>query len=181
MYIIQATCFDPPYTNPPYPDQVKKEFERKCEAQEALMQCLLSEIETLNQPDARYTPRTDIFLPCLNYEDHGKKYDGAVLMWDGKRGIKERPITLYEIVWVNNDELDKWNLRLRERFGENITFGLKSEIVDEYDDEDGNLVVVKKYYYEGLVTGKSELYDTIEKAYEEAKWFMDNIELFVDE
>lgn len=91
MYIIQATCFDPPYKNHPYSDKVGKEFDRKCEAKESLMQCLLLEIETLNQPDAHYTPRTNIFLPSLDYERDGKKYDGAVVMWDGKAGIKEQP------------------------------------------------------------------------------------------
>lgn len=51
---------------------------------------------------------------------------------------------------------------------------------DGEEDENGNLPMVEKFYYEGLVTGKSKLYDTIEEAYEEADWFMDNIELFVD-
>lgn len=183
MYKIKLTCYDPPYTEAPYQDTVRSKFERKCDATESVMRLLLAEIETLNQPDAHYTPRTNIFVPSLNYGYKGKKYDGAVVMWDGKYGVKDQPITLYEIVWTNETELDPWNKKLRDRFGEDITFGLYAEIVEEADeDDDGNIVEPEKYkyYYRGLVTGKSKLYDTIEEAYEEAKWFMDHIELFVD-
>lgn len=96
---------------------------------------------------------------------------------------RSSPITLYEIVWVNENDLDNWNQKLREEFGENIALSLYAEMVQEAEeDDDGNIIepAKYKYYYRGLATGKSELYDTIEKAYEEAYWFMDNIELFVD-
>lgn len=184
MYKIKLTCYDPPYTEAPYQDVVRSKYERKCDAQKSVMKLLLAEVESLNQPDVDYTPRTNIFVPSLNYGYNGKKYDGAVVVWDGTLGIKGQPVTLYEIVWVNEGPLDEWNQKLREEFGEDITFGLYAEEVEEAEeDDDGNIIepAKYKYYYRGLVTGKSKLYDTIEEAYEEAQWFMDHIELFVDE
>ena len=183
MYKIKMTCYDPPYTGEPSHDALRSKFERKCDASESMMRCLLQEIESLNQPDIDYTPRTNIFVPSMNYKYDGKKYDGAVIMWDGAVGIREQPITLYEIVWANESHLDEWNQKLREEFGEDITFGLYAQLVEEAEeDDDGNIIepAKYKYYYEGLVTGKSKMYNTIEEAYEEAVWFMNNIELFVD-
>lgn len=184
MYKIQLTCFDPPYDKESvYHDWVNKVFERKCEAYPVLLECVIDEADSLNEPDAHFTATTKIFRVVRNYKHEGKEYPAAVEMWDGAAGIKEQPITLYDIVWVNETALDPWNQKLREAFGEDITFGLYSEVVEDEDaeQEDGEEVpMVEKFYYQGLVTGKSELYDTIEEAYEEAYDFMDNIELYVD-
>jgi hypothetical protein len=184
MYQIKMTCFDPPYNETPsYFDTVNKRFERKCEAYHELLICAIDEAQELNAPDTNYMKRTNIFVLVRDYVHEGKKYPAAIIMWDGALGIKEQSITLYDIVWENENPLDPWNKKLRDKFGEDITFGLHSMIIAiEEEDEDGNPVVyTEKYYYEGLVTGKSKLYDTIEEAYEEACWFMDHIEWFVDE
>lgn len=178
------TCFDPPYGEPSYADEVNKKFERKCEAYHELLECVIDEAQTLNEPDAHCMVRTNIFVIVRDYVHENHKYPAAIVMWDGALGIKEQPITLYDIVWENEDPLDPWNQKLREEFGENITFGIYAEMVEEAEEDDeGNVIepAKYKYYYRGLVTGKSKLYDTIEEAYEEAQWFMDNIELFVDE
>ena len=183
MYKIKLTCIDPPYNEPPYFDYVNKEYERKCEAYHDLLECIIDEAKGLNEPDAHYTPRTKIFVIMRNYVHEDKEYPAAIIMWDWEQGIKDQPITLYEIIWVNEDPLDEWNQKLREEFGEDITFGLYAEMVEEAEeDDDGNVIepAKYKYYYQGLVTGKSKLYDTIEEAHDEAYWFMNNIELFVD-
>ena len=184
MYKIKLTCYDPPYNEPPYFDEVNKRFERKCEAYHDLLECVIDEAQSLNEPDAHYIARTNIFVIVKDYTHTGKKYPAAIVMWDGALGIKEQPITLYDIVWENETELDPWNKKLRDRFGEDITFGLYAEMVEEAEEDDDDNIVESekyKYYYRGLVTGKSKLYDTIEEAYEEAEWFMDHIEWFVDE
>lgn len=184
MYKIKMACFDPPYNGEiSYFDKVGKEFERKCDAYHDLLICAIDEAASLNEPDIHHMARTNIFVLTRNYVYEGKAYPAAIIMWDGELGVKDQPITLYDIEWVNETDLDVWNQKLREEFGEDITFGLYAQLVEEAEeDDDGNIIepAKYKYYYEGLVNGKSDLYDTIEEAYEDAYWFMDNIELFVD-
>jgi hypothetical protein len=152
-------------------------FARTEEAKTALYIHVLHRLETINMQNVKDRPF--VFVPKMNVVHDGKRFPVAIY---ARFNNKDDFSHGFYIEWVNRDELDPWNQKLRNKFGENITFGLHSEIVDvEEEDEDGNPVVyTEKYYYEGLVTGKSKLYDTIEEAYEEAYWFMDNIELFVD-
>lgn len=183
MYEIHLTCFDPPYDKPPYGDKVEKEFQTAKEAKMALLECLLQEVESLNMPDVDFTPRTNIFVPGMSYSYEGKKYDGAIIMWDGDAGIQEQPVTLYEVCWVNRSTVDPYNQKLKERYGKSITLAIHSEEVEDEDadcDNDGNYPLIEKFYYEGVTCGRSELFDTVEEAYEEARDYMENIDLYVD-
>lgn len=107
MYKIKLTCFDPPYNEPPYFDYVNNEYEKKCEAYHDLLECIIDESKSLNEPDAHYTPRTNIFVIVRDYVYENNKYPAAIVMWDGALGINDQPITLYDIVWENDNPLDE--------------------------------------------------------------------------
>lgn len=104
MYEIHLTCFDPPYNEAPSHDKVGEEFKTMQDAEAALLKCLLQESASLNEPDVYFTPRTDIFVPRIGYEYEGKKYAGAILMWDGAADVREQVVTLYDICSVDAKE-----------------------------------------------------------------------------
>ena len=72
----------------------------------------------------------------------------------------------YYIEWVNNDDVDKFNRKLRDEFGEDITLRLYE--TDQCGDPE--------YYFMGVTTnGESEYYDNVENAYNAARSYMQNI------
>lgn len=175
MYKIKLTCFDPPYDQKSYADTVEGDYAYEKDAKSMVMQCVIEETATLNEPDIKFRPRTNIFVPMLNYPYNGINYDAAIVMWDGKAGIKEQPVTLYKIEWENNSSVDKFNKMLKDTYGESLTLWVRSEM-DENDDGDE----VEQFYYEGATCGRSDHFDSAEEAYNEACDYMDNIDLYVD-
>lgn len=103
MYEIHLTCFDPPYNEVPNRDKVEKVFKTETEVRMALLECMLEEVASLNEPDVYFTPRTDIFVPQIGYEYAGKKYAGAILMWDGAADVREQVVTLYDIRQIDKE------------------------------------------------------------------------------
>lgn len=183
MYKIQLTCIDPPYAEEnAYQDFVAEQFETHNAAYPYLLECVIDEAESLNEPDADNTPRTKNFVICRNYEYNGKKYPAAIVMWDGNAGIEQQIVTLYDIVWVNESTVDPWNQKLKEKYGENLTLFIYSETVEDeeadYNDED-EVPMVEKFYYEGATCGRSDLYNTAEACFEDADNYLENIDLYV--
>jgi hypothetical protein len=164
-------CLDPPYNEEPYADEISKSYEHKDEATIDLLKSIIDEAESLNAPDKDYTTRTDIFVICRNCEFNGKRYDAAIVMWDGANGTKEQFVTGYYIEWVNESVLDEFNRKLRDMHGDNITVKICSEMGWTEDDDD-DAEEHEVFYYVSARNGKSDLYATAEEAYEEANDYM---------
>jgi hypothetical protein len=65
---------------------------------------MLEDVALVNKPDENFTPRTNIFVPHIGYVHDGEKYDGAITVWDGKRGVKEQVLALYDIICANESD-----------------------------------------------------------------------------
>lgn len=65
--------------------------------------------------------------------------------------------------------LEQYNKKLRERHGD----GIAVEILDCHDDDD------HIYYVYTTRFGVSDIYETVEQAYEMANDYLDNIELYI--
>ena len=175
MYKIKMICLDPPYTEPPYADEVSKSFEHKDEAGMALLECAIDEAESLNAPCVGNAPRTNIFVVRRNCEYDGKKYDAAIVMWDGAAGIEEQLVTGYYIEWVNESAVDEYNRKLRDRHGDEITVKICSEM-GFAEDEDEDAEEHEVFFYTSARYGDcDERYATVEEAYNEADDYLNSL------
>lgn len=176
MYKIKMDCMDPPYNEPPYADEVSKELEHLTDAKLALLECVIDEALSLNAPDAYFTPCTKIFTIHRNYVFNGRKYDAALVVWDGEVGIKEQFVTGYYIEWVNSSVLDEFNRKLRDRHGDEITVKICSEMgLTEDDDDDAEEHEV--FFYTSARYGEcDERYATAEAAYKAADDYLNSLD-----
>ena len=130
---------------------------------------------------------TNSFTLHQKATENNKVYDGAIRLWNIPAGINGEPYYLYEIVWVEEAPVDKYNKMLKDTHGESLTLWVYESEVDcirEDDEEcDGNCegcaYFKPQYYYEGTTCGRSKMFNTPEAAYAEADDYMHNIDLYV--
>lgn len=176
MYKIKLACIDPPYNEAPYADEVSKDFEFIEEAKVALLECVIDEAQSLNEPDADYTPRTKVFVIVRNYEHEGRKYDAALVVWDWAEGIHEQLVTGYYVEWVSNNAVEEYNRKLRDWHGEYITVKIRSEM-GLTDDDDDDAEEHEVFFYTSARFGDcDERYATAEKAYEAANDYLNSLD-----
>ena len=96
------------------------------------------------------------FTPHLNYFVSGQRIDGVIRRWNVPADIKGELVTLYQIVWANESDVDEYNKRLKDMFGDEVTLWICST----EDDDD-----VTMYYFSGATISESDYYSTPEIAY----------------
>ena len=148
-------------------------------------------IETLNlMVDISHQQElyTNNFTLHQKAAENGKVYEGIIRLWNIPAGINGEPYFLYEIEWVDEDPVDKYNKMLKDTHGESLTLWIRqaeSDCVRDDDEEcdgecEGCAYFKAQYYYEGATCGRSEMYDTPEQAYDAANDYMDILYLCAD-
>lgn len=95
-YKIELICWD--YGEPaPYKDEVDQIFDDKKDAMIALLQCVIDEADSLNEPDA-YGNRGRYFSIDL---EGGDGFDAVIRCWDGPDDYMN--VTGYKIVEVKDN------------------------------------------------------------------------------
>lgn len=101
------------------------------------------------------------FTPHLNYFVGGQKIDGVIRRWNIPADVQGELVTLYQIVWANESDVDKYNKQLKDTFGDELTLWICStESEDEADDDD-----VVMYYFTGATISESDYFKSPEIAY----------------
>lgn len=163
-------------------DDSCRRYEYHDDAKAVMMEAMINDIGIMMDISIKKEIESNAFVPCMNEQFDGKRYDGMIQLWNIPAGIYGRHFRLYEIEWVNEDDADEYNKKLKDRYGEHLTLWIREEYdEDEVEDENGiDVIELKTFYYEGVTCGKSEIFDTPEEAYNEACGYLDNIELYVD-
>ena len=143
-------------------EQCDNDFNNIIEAKNQLLIHAMNRLETTNMQNV--SSRPFIFIPKTNHRKDGRLYDVAIFA--RFCNTPDEFMHGYYIEWVNNDDVDKFNRKLRDEFGEDITLRLYE--TDQCGDPE--------YYFMGVTTnGESEYYDDVEDAYNAARSYMQNI------
>lgn len=148
-------------------------------------------IETLNlMVDLSHKAKmyANTFTIHQKVTEKDKTYDGILRLWNIPAGVEGVAHTLYEIEWVDEDPVDKYNKMLKDTHGESLTLWIRqaeSDCVRDDDEEcdgdcEGCAHFKAQYYYEGATCGRSDMYDTPEQAYNAANDYMDILYLCAD-
>ena len=171
MFEIHLTCYEPPYDKAPYGDKVNKEFYQKCDALPCLLQCVIDEAAGLNGVENESLSETRFVIVRNFTTTDGKTHDAAILAYNAAQNLHEQPVTLYDITWVNNSEVDKYNQMLKDEFGDDLS--LK---ICEFEDDDDKT----RYCFCGITVSESKHYDNVKECYDDARDYMHNIDIYVD-
>ena len=143
-------------------ENCENNFSSKIEAQNNLLLYAMNRLEITNMQNV--TSRPFVFVPKTNHVHLNRHYDVAILARFCH--TPDEFMHGYYIEWVNIDEVDEWNRKLRNRFGDNLTLQLY-----KYDCGES-----PEYYFQGATTGgESDYFESIEAAYEAACFYLDNL------
>ena len=169
-------------------------FEYYDEARVSMLEHMMEAVNTLAESACESALQSH-FVPTMHCKKsdpkivvNQKAYDGVIRISDTISSLHDEPWRMYEIEWVDESTVDKYNKMLKDTHGESLTLRIcESEpdcIRDDDEECDGNCegcpYFKPQYYYEGATCGRSDMYNTPEEAYEEADDYMNNIDLYVD-
>ena len=161
-YKILLTCYDP--NTEPFYDEIKGEFYSIMEAQHMMYKCAIQEADSLNETWLSDDSIERVYGVCINGSD-------SVTVYVLHVGGEPTNLTDYVVMTYSEYQVQRYNEKLRERYGSNITVEIKTSI----DEDDGTVY----FYYTTKNCGDSDLMLTAERAYESANEYLNNIELYV--
>lgn len=174
MYKVKLDCIDPPYTEAPSQDVIDASFRNKDEAMIALLQAVIDEADGLN--DAEPGNPDKLLIVTRNYKFKDKTYDAAVVvLWDKILGIRDQMLTGYFVEWVDENEVDFWNRKLRDKYGDCITVEICSEmgVADAEEDDVDDYPV---FYFTSARHGDCDVrWATAKEAYDNAVEYMESL------
>ena len=142
--------------------ETDNDFDSKIEAQNQLLMYAMQRIEETNMKNV--SSRPFIFVPKINHNEIGRHYDVAIMA--RFCNTPDEFMHGYYLKWVDSSDVDVYNRKLRNKYGENITLRLYE---DDSSDE-------PEYYFQGTTTnGESEYFASIEEAYNEACKYMESL------
>lgn len=154
-------------------------YEYRKHAKAAVLDEMIQSLNLLVDVSHKAKLYTNTFTLHQHASEEGKVYDGLIRFWNIPAGIEGQAHTMYEIEWVDESPVDKYNKMLKDTYGDELTLWIRIG-TDEEEDEYGEWVEVEKYYFEGARCPESQLYTTPEEAYKWASEYMHNIDLYVD-
>ena len=161
-YKILLTCYDP-YCEP-FQDEISGEFDSIMEAQNIMMKCAIEEASSLNESYMYDNPIVRVYTVVSDGDN------GVTVYVNYTDNANRAMLTEYQIAPYSEYQRQIYNDKLIERYGPSITVEIKS-----YIEDDGSIW----FYYTSNRRGDSDVYETVEQAYEMANDYLGNIELYI--
>ena len=140
------------------------------DAQMSVMRNMMEIIQSLVQISHENQLYCNAFTPHLDYFIAGRKIDGVIRCWNIPSDVKGDVVALLQIVWVNESDVDEWNKKLKDTYGDELTLWIQSTREDEEEDEEDI-----EYFFTGATIQESDYYDSPEDAYFAACDYLNNL------
>ena len=141
------------------------------DAQRYMMQHMMTTVQSLVQTSHENQMFSSAFTPHLDYFVNGQKVDGVIRRWDIPADIKGDIVALFQIAWVNEEDVDEWNKKLKDAYGDELTLWIESVAEnEEMGIPSGRYMTV----FHGTGSFETDFYDTPEDAYKAAREYMDS-------